>query len=598
MSDEVSTDPLPERPNREGGSAQADPGKDSAGSGEAEQQSAKAGATEDDAKRATKEPGSGSRRYEYLREANRQTVGGDQVFGGKVGGDQVFGDKNYYMGDTRTRARPSPLSSALIEGIRVAFVRPDGWDDVHAWVKGRAITILTGRRGWGKQGAAVRLMLGAPDRQLFQLHQGLEFTELADQIEQGLQARAPEASCVGFLLDEPQQLAGLTCSVLQGVEETLQQAGAQLILTIGSDLSGLDQDLARFVTDLQGPPDFKCIVAHRLAHEIEQDHADKLLAEPANRQLVTELLADDASCSRSVALADELAAEHRNFLDSGEFRLQRIRQRVLGHGASFIESWFARLPDTRSRALAISLAVLSGLSYECVTGGSLKLLAKLDLTTPSQLVMSSGDDIAPEGIRPFRMTRRERLEKLNARAEQAEIQGLYGVSRSEIVAYKDHDFAAKVLRHAWSGFDVQDILLYWLKELAEDPSEQVRIRAGLAIGQLACWSFEYLCHSALVPWAKSDVEERREAVAYALSRIVSTEPQLRSNARRLAARWYGSDDLNDQATAARVYGLALGAIEPVAAIGALTRLLAVEDIWVTIAVGEGITDLLAPNLES
>jgi hypothetical protein len=293
-----------------------------------------------------------------------------------------------------------------------------------------------------------------------------------------------------------------------------------------------------------------------------------------------------------------LAAEHRNFLDSGEFRLQRIRQRVLGHGASFIESWFARLPDTRSRALAISLAVLSGLSYECVTGGSLKLLAKLDLTTPSQLVMSSGDDIAPEGIRPFRMTRRERLEKLNARAEQAEIHGLYGVSRSEIVAYKDHDFAAKVLRHAWSGFDVQDILLYWLKELAEDPSEQVRIRAGLAIGQLACWSFEYLCHSALVPWAKSDVEERREAVAYALSRIVSTEPQLRSNARRLAARWYGSDDLNDQATAARVYGLALGAIEPVAAIGALTRLLAVEDIWVTIAVGEGITDLLAPNLES
>jgi hypothetical protein len=583
----------------EAGSAQAEHGKGSPGSGEGAEQAAKGSAAGPDATRATSDTGGGSRRYGWRREANRQTVGGDQVFGGKIGGDQVYGGKNYYFGGTRPLARPSLLPSDLTDGVRSAFVGPDGWDDVHARAIGRAVTILTGRRGWGKQGAAIRLMLATPDRQLFQIDRGLEFAELADQIQQGLEARSPQASCVGFLLEEPQQFAGLTGSVLQGVEEELSRAGAQLILTIGSDLSGLDQDLSRFVTDLPGPPDFKRLVADRLAHELGQDHADKLLAEAANRQLIAELLEDEASCARSVALAQELAAEYRRFLEGGEFRRQRIRPRVLGHGASLIETWFARLPDTKSRALAISLAVLPGLSFECVATSSLKLLAKLDLTTPSQLIMSSGDDIAPEGSRPFRMTRREWLRKLNAVVDLAEIRGPYGVSRSEIVAYEEHDFATKVLKHAWSGFDVQEILLHWLKQLAEDDSEQVRIHAGLALGQLACWSFEYICDSVLVPWAYSDKEERREAVAYALSRVASTEPLLRKQARLLAVGWYANrEEPYAQATAARVHGLALGQAEPVAAIEALTRLLVVDDIWVAIAVGEGITDLLAPELES
>lgn len=597
MSDRHPTENPQERKDPEGGSPQADRAKDSADLPDGEQ-SAKAGGIGDEAKEATSGTGSASRRDGYLRAANRQTFGGEQVFGDKVGGDQVYGDKNYYLGATRRRAQPSQLSSALVKSIRVAFVGPEGWDEVNPRVRQRTITILTGRRGWGKPGAAIRSMLGTPGRQLFQLDQGLDFADLADQIDQGLRARSPEASCVGFLFEEPRQRPGLTCSALQEVEETLAQAGAQLILTIGEDLSSLERDLNPFVIDLPGPPDFKLIVAHRLAHEIEQDNADKLLAEPANREFITKMLAEDASCSRAAALADELAAEYRNFADGAEFKLQRVRQRVRGHGASVTERWFARLPDTRARALAISLAVLSGLSYECVSLGSLKLLAKLDLTTPSQLVMSSGDDIAPEGIRPFRTTRRQRLEQLGARSKLAEIPGQFGTSRSEIMEYENHDFAVEVLQHAWSGFDVQEILLRWLKELAEDSSEQVRIQAGLAIGQLAFWSFEYLCGSVLLDWAKSDLKKRREAVAYALSRIVSPGPALHRNAWLLAARWHGDNNPNCQATVARVYGLALGRVQPLAAIDALTRLLAVDDIKVTIAAGDGIADLLAADLGS
>lgn len=531
---------------------------------------------------ATAKPGQGSRRYEFLRGTDRQTIGGDQV----------FGDKKYYFGGATTAARPSPLPSLLVEAVRNAFEEPAGWAEVGARAGGHAVVIVTGDVGWGKQGAAIRLLLATPTRQLLQLDRDIEFSQLADQIHDGICEHSGGGLSVGFLLDQPNRVRSLTGSALQRVEEALSRAGAQLVLTIGSDVSHSDPDLSRFVVEMQGPPDFQGVLARHLSYDIRDDQAAKLLDEPANRHFVAENLADDPSCSKAVALAAELAAEHRRCAsEGGEFNLDRVRKNMSPHGAPDHERWFAGLPDTRSRCLAISLAVLSGLSYESVAAGARALLARFTAAAPSHLVVSSGDDIAPEGMRPFLVARRERLRMLRAHIEQADISG----GSSQVVEFNDGRFAIKVLEHAWSGFDVQDSLLQWLCRLAEDESEQIRIYAGVALGQLAAWSFEYMYDSVLMRWATSDQRSRREAVAYALRRVVRAEPPLLRPVRLLVDGWYANRDYPYcQATAARAYGLALGALDPLAAIAALARLLIVEHIDVAIDIGRGLTDLLAP----
>lgn len=540
---------------------------------------------------ATANPGQGSRRYGYLRGADRQSFGGDQVIGDKW---------NYnYIGTSTTSPRPSPMPSHVVEAIRNAFVTPDGWSDVCAKASGRPVLMLTGDEGWGKQGAAIRLLLATPTRQLLQLDQDLDFSQLAEQIFDGLREHAADNVSVGFLLDQPKQIKHLTGSALQRVEEALSRAGAQLVLTIGSDVSHPDPDLSRFMVGLRSPPDFQHVLASHLSHDIGDDQWTKWHGEPANCQFILENLADERSCAKAVALAAEIAAEHHRCADEGrDFDLDRVKQNMSPHGIPDHERWFVGLPDTRSRCFAISLAVLSGLSYESVANGARVLLSLLRSAAPSHLVTSSGDDIAPVGMRPFLVARRERLRMLRARIEPAEVPGTYGTSWADVVEFNDKRFANKVLEHAWSGFDEQDNLLRWLCELAEDDSEQIRIRAGVALGQLATRSFEYLCDKVVAPWVASEQPWRREAVAYALRRVVTAEPRLRRQVERLVGGWYaGGDDPGaacGQATAARAYGLVLGDADPPAAIKALTRLLIVEDIDVWIAIGRGLTDLLAP----
>ena len=146
--------------------------------------------------------------------------------------------------------------------------------------------------------------------------------------------------------------------------------------------------------------------------------------------------------------------------------------------------------------------------------------------------------------------------------------------------YRDPDYVIKVIRRAWSDYEVQDLLLCWLGELAEDASEQVRIFAGIALGRLATWSFDTLSSSVLTPWAISQRRTRREAVAYAL-RVVAGDHRLRENASQLISGWYASrSNPLAQATAARSYGVAYGLFDPAAAFEALDRLTAVDDIRV------------------
>ena len=520
-------------------------------------------------------------RNEYLREAERLTVEGDAV--GR--------DKYIFLVGGKQPARLRRLPERQIEPIRGAFVAPGGLKDIQAAFERNSRTvILRGPAGCGKQGLAIHMLIDLSPGPVFHLDSAVDLTRLAEWIETDLKGRDRIEQGAGFLLNQPLGFANLYGSVLQGLDEALEQADARLVLTIDSGVRVPDRDLLDYIVDVTSAPDYFDIVVSHLRFRLTKEVADHLIAPADAKDVITRQLGDGASCKLAADLAEAIAAEWDASDDEHEFDIKRIESWKSQRGAEDFDIWFADLGDTRSRSFAIALAVLNGLPYDAVAKGARKLYRSFD--KPPYLLTPSADDVQPERLRPFRTSRREWLHKLRARITETTIQGPYGQSRAEMVEYRDPDYAVKVIRRAWSDFEVQDVLLAWLGELAGDPSEQLRIFAGMALGGLAAWSFDTFCSSMMESWAGGQHLGRREAVAYAL-RVVIADPLLRGSAEQLIFAWYASSSPFAQATAARAYGVAYGPLDPRAAFEALDRLTVVEDIRVATAIGDSVADLLA-----
>jgi hypothetical protein len=533
----------------------------------------------DAAGQATSRYGQGSLRNEYLREAERLAVEGDAV----------ARDKNVFLIGGQRRARLRPLSRRHIDPVRMAFVAPDSLPDIHdAFAKSRAV-ILRGPAGCGKQALAIRMLIDLSPRQLFHLDRAVDLTRLAEWIETDLRGRDRIEHGAGFLLDQPLGFTDLYGSVLQGLEEALEQADARLVLTIDSGVQMPDRDLLDYVVDLAAAPSYFAIVASHLDFRLGHGMADPVITTAGVREEIEQQLAEGASCKLAAELAEAIAAEWdladgEHQFDPGVIRTWRSRR-----GTENFDIWFAELGDTRARSFAVALAILNGLPYDVVSRGARALYRRFDQPAPPVLVPAG---VVPESPQPFRVPRREWLHKLQAQIRETEVLGPYGPSPAEVVEYRDPAYATKVLERAWSDYEAQDVLLSWLGELAEDSSAQVRIFAGRALGLLAASSFDTLSTTVLVPWAAGANHDRREAVAYAL-RVLAADPRRRDNVTRLVSGWHASGKPEAQAMAARAYGVACGLFDPLAAFRALDHLTTVGDIRVAVAVGDSIADLLA-----
>jgi hypothetical protein len=535
---------------------------------------------------ATSRPGQGSLRNEYLREAERLTVEGDAVGRERI----VF----LIGGGQRVRLRR--LSRRQIDLIRDTFVPPDGFDEVRAGFEKNRAVILRGPAGCGKQAIAVRMLRELSLGELFQLDSSVDLAQLAQLMETGVKGRDRIEPGAGFLLNQPSNFAGLYGSVLQTLEEALDQADARLVLTIDSGASVPDQDLFDYVVTVTATPRYEQIVESHLRYRLSDHEAALLLSRTDLQEVIDSRLATDPSCKLAAALAEKIAEVSDASDDEETFGIEEIKTWDEQRGAESFDTWFARLGDTRTRVFAVALAVLNGLPYDAVARAARMLYSAFE--RPPYMVTASADDVQPEGLRPFRISRREWLEKLRARISDAEIRGVYGHSVTEVVEYRDPDYASKVIRWAWSDYEVQDTLLDWLGQLADDPSEQVSIFAGLALGRLATKSFDFLGRNVLGPWANGRAKGRREAVAYALRVVVAADPGLRGNVRTLVSGWYANEQRPfAQATAARAWGVAYGPIDRAEAFRQLDRLCETDDIRVATAVGDSIADLLETGSE-
>jgi hypothetical protein len=262
-----------------------------------------------------------------------------------------------------------------------------------------------------------------------------------------------------------------------------------------------------------------------------------------------------------------------------------------------IDIWFRTLPYVKTRCYAIALAVLNGLPTEYVAEAAEKLRVRLEPAAPSMLL--GPDSVLPrlEPGDPFASSRQDRLWRLRARTRRDRFLSAVGWVPTEVVEYADDAYAAGVVERAWREYQIQDQLLDWLRDLGTHPADPVRANATAALGLLATHAFEQVRERVLEAWAASADEREREAAAFTLQ-VPADTPGLQIRAKRLTRKWY-SDRTNPatQATAARSFGYSIGRADPEYALTNLDRLAMVDSWIVAVAVGHGLADLLAADID-
>ncbi|MGW3148593.1 hypothetical protein ACWDG1_28765 [Streptomyces sp. NPDC001177] len=527
----------------------------------------------DSASQATARTGQGSLRAGLLRTAWTH-----------IGGDRVEGDKIVIHAGGEHRVVLRTLAAADVEAVQHTFRAPPRWDDVVVDAWQRRSVVLRGPGGAGKTAAAVRLLISAQAKAFYLIDSVAELTRLTD---------LRQISGAGLLLDRPVDLGLLRGPQLAGLESLLRDADAHVVVTAGPEAE-LDRDLGEYVQRIAPPEGLDAVLAAHLSHRIGESQAELVLAADGVIELATELLDQGAACRIAAQLAWILEQEHR----AGAVDPRRIRSRMEQTGGEGPEEWFEGLGDMGLRTQAIALAVLGGLPQEYVSLAASSLLNRF---RSDRGVLAASVEQGPVPLRqdPFSQSRRQFAEKLRARTYSAVTRGDFGWLPCTVAEYRNLDYPARIIRHVWSEYRIQQELIAWLGELVDRPSQQVRSFTGTALGLIATESFDHIATQIFPGWVMDEDAGslRREAVAYAL-RVCARDPALRTGVRNLVDGWYMSGTWQFQAAAARAYGLCLGGADLPTAVQTLTRLGTVDHIQVAIEVGDAFADLMEEDVDA
>ncbi|MEU4422042.1 hypothetical protein AB0F81_15565, partial [Actinoplanes sp. NPDC024001] len=502
-------------------------------------------------------------------------------------GDQIGRDKVVVMLGGR---EPAPLQTPpanLTALVRHAFVSPVDWDGVQTASKNRRVIVLRAGDGHGRTGAAIRLLQSPSDRRVFTLDRNVDLHQFGQWLEADAAGPDPLPRTAGFVLCEPASWTDLQAWVLERLEATLERYDAKLVITVPADAQVPDQELMPYIQPLSAGPEPIEVLTRHLAWWLDsEDLADRVLTEPALAAFVKDVLAADQSMRTAAGLADLIAQQW----DGVTIDLDRLTTRWKARTSEDFEIWFGGLSDVRTRCLAIALAVLNGLPYENVVHGALRLSELLDGPPEPGPV---GTAPRPPWRDPFAGTRRQVLRLLRAQIRPTTVRTGWGAAPAEVMEYDIPGYARDVLEKVWREYQIQDNLLVWLRDLTENRSEEVRIRAATALGLLATHAFDYVFGRTLRPMLiDGDMWWVRDAVADAL-RVPAADPRLRPLVEAAIMPFYRNESNRIwQAGAARVHGFALGQQDPERALTTLERLVVIDDRRVAKSIADSLGELL------
>ncbi|MBV9730913.1 MAG: hypothetical protein JO309_16195, partial [Pseudonocardiales bacterium] len=465
----------------------------------------------------------------------------------ELDGDIVTGEKNIYYNLASIQDGSSghyEFDAQTKEEIRATFVAPDDFEDLITFTKQRPVVIVRVPTWLGKRVIGFCLLDSVAASSMFGLDPSVGLQRLTKNwISKG----------AGYLLVGLSQAQAdeINRHDLKRLGAELGQLDAKLVIVVADEIHFADDGMGDYLTEIRSRPRLEAMIEKHLRWRLEASPglAETILARPDVVTLVTDALAHDSSPRKAARLARFLAEE----VEHPESLVETVHAKLSRQAGRDLGDWFQGLPDLYSRSFVAALSVFNELPNETIAEAARSLYRKL-----STVPRGAATSLPGQPVDHFASSRSARLTKLRARLTKTTVQTQHGPTPADVVEFVEAAYPSLVLRHIWQEYDdTQPALITWLQELGGHPSEEVRIRSGIAVGALASLAFDFLCRSVLVPWARSKDSRRREAAAVALDTANAT-PELRMAVRNLVHKWSEEEEPELVATAVRAYGSSVG----------------------------------------
>lgn len=488
--------------------------------------------------------------------------GGASTFHGPVAGRDII------MGGERDNAVLLEVPARTIDEIRRVHVPPGGYDELAGAIRRDPLVLVCSPARWGTTTSVVHLLGRTGPVHQIKFSGPLATLPIADLPADG-----------GLVLTGATraQIAELRARDLPALDDQLARRRSRLVVTFDAGLRVPDPGTQRRVVGLASPPPAVDLVTSHLADRISAPRAARFLAAHGLTATLEAIDAGSYDVRQLVEFARDLAdaAEDRCTVDDATGRFQERSRQDL-------EEWLDGIADHDQKATVVSLAVLDGMPYAAVAR------AATLLEQAWRLEDAGGGTAAPRARQP----KSKRLAKARARLTREFRNTRFGRAELEIASFVDDSYPGRLLHHLWHEHDYdRDLLLGWLREVAEDVEGGVRIRAATAIGYLAQYDFDTIRRDVITTWAGSGNGDERERAVAALS-LPARHPDTAARTVRLVLSWSERKSGPLRLSAARALGESVGATLPHGPDERLAELAKNAEPALAIAIGDSIGGLL------
>jgi hypothetical protein len=425
--------------------------------------------------------------------------GGNTFVGPTEAHDIVSGGQTTWArdgGPSGGGSRPGRVDPAYLRQIRAIYIAQPSYVAAAQVLREELVTVVSGPAGVGKRATSLHLLSGAEAKPV------LEIPRLDAQELLTFSFQKDERYVIEKFRDP------IDSSVLERIGRVLVKRRAHLVITVDDHVTAGRRGPARperYVARFDDVPRSPEVLASNTRWYLESERAEidpeVLVRDPT----VVAELASTGSATEVDRLARVMARVAR-----GELKLEDALRRYRGRPSRDVVDWFQENGKRLERtALLISTAVLDGASFTTVASASAVL---------HQALWSQEDHGKEPLTRPiFDEPREAALDTIKASVVGGHRRTLLGRSRVELVQLNNPGWSREVVRHVWREYPLaRRCLVDWLLALGRDPRAEVRIRAGVAVGELIAGDFQYVHDELLRPWARGGGSAARDAIRGAL----------------------------------------------------------------------------------
>jgi hypothetical protein len=463
-----------------------------------------------------------------------------------IGRDQF----NFFYASTPDACGHYEITASVRKEVEATYVEPEEFASLKLFCAERQITVMRVVAGQGKLTSAMRLLDGICTGPLFALDPAKGMTNLrGEDIAEGS----------GYLLaglTQSQVDALLTRHEMDRLDAELNDRSARLIVAVSAETRLAHLGNSDYVTDLTHHPEYRDVLASHLKWKLGEQDSWRLVSDINIAAIIDMELHPGTPLRKVVQLATLIAEAARQSADPSQIAAI-VRLQLIARADRDLADWFQGLDSLAEHSFVVALAVLNNLPYETVAEAGRALEARLTSPITGRL-----EDLPRDQVRPFERGRSARLKSFDAKLTSATAATSQGNVPVEAVEFIDPTRPKRVLAYVWQEYDqAHHALIEWLFELGAHPMDEVRTRAGVAVGALSTAAFDFMRHAIVGPWASASDYVLRESAATAMD-AANSVPALKDTVRGLVHEWSMAADPNLVATAVRAYGGSVGADQP------------------------------------